>query len=47
MAQGSDDMLYEVPNLRVDYHEVDLGVPVGFWRSVGDSEQRLRGRGFH
>jgi isoquinoline 1-oxidoreductase beta subunit len=37
MAQGSDDTLYEVPNLRVDCHEIDLGVPVGFWRSVGHS----------
>jgi CO/xanthine dehydrogenase Mo-binding subunit len=37
MAQGSDDMLYDIPNLQVECHEVDLGVPVGFWRSVGHS----------
>ncbi len=37
LTQGSFDMEYAVPNLRVDYHEVDLGVPVGFWRSVGHS----------
>ena len=37
MTQGSDDSLYEIPHLRVDYHELDLGVPVGFWRSVGHS----------
>ncbi|MBU6377052.1 MAG: molybdopterin-dependent oxidoreductase [Gammaproteobacteria bacterium] len=46
MAQGSDDMLYEVPNLRVDYHEVDLGVPVGFWRSVGHSYNGFVVEGF-
>jgi isoquinoline 1-oxidoreductase beta subunit len=37
MTQGSSDMRYAFPSLRVDYHEVDLGVPVGFWRSVGHS----------
>lgn len=37
MTQGSDDLLYDIPNVRVDYHELDLGVPVGFWRSVGHS----------
>jgi isoquinoline 1-oxidoreductase beta subunit len=37
ITQGSSDMRYTLPSLRVDYHEVDLGVPVGFWRSVGHS----------
>lgn len=37
LTQGSDDMLYDIEHVRVDYHEVDLGVPVGFWRSVGHS----------
>ncbi|MBM4212498.1 MAG: xanthine dehydrogenase family protein molybdopterin-binding subunit [Gammaproteobacteria bacterium] len=37
LTQGSDDSLYDIPHLRVDYHELDLGVPVGFWRSVGHS----------
>jgi isoquinoline 1-oxidoreductase beta subunit len=37
LTQGSSDLLYEIPQLLVDYHEVDLGVPVGFWRSVGHS----------
>jgi isoquinoline 1-oxidoreductase beta subunit len=37
LTQGSADMRYLLPSLRVDYHEVDLGVPVGFWRSVGHS----------
>lgn len=37
LTQGADDLPYEIPNLQVDYHEVDLGVPVGFWRSVGHS----------
>ena len=37
LTQGADDLLYEIPSLRVDYHDVDIGVPVGFWRSVGHS----------
>ena len=37
LTQGADDMPYAIQNLHVDYHEVDLGVPVGFWRSVGHS----------
>lgn len=37
LTQGADDLRYAIPNLHVDYHEVDLGVPVGFWRSVGHS----------
>ncbi len=37
MTQGSSDQRYAIPHLRVDYHELDLNVPVGFWRSVGHS----------
>ncbi|MCU0758223.1 MAG: molybdopterin-dependent oxidoreductase [Steroidobacteraceae bacterium] len=37
MTQGSADHPYSIEHQLVDYHEVDLGVPVGFWRSVGHS----------
>ncbi len=37
LTQGSSDHLYAIEHQRIDYHEVDLGVPVGFWRSVGHS----------
>ena len=37
MTQGSSDHTYAIAHQRIDYHEVDLGVPVGFWRSVGHS----------
>lgn len=46
MVQGSDDMLYDIGNLQVDYREVDLGVPVGFWRSVGHSHNGFVVEGF-
>jgi isoquinoline 1-oxidoreductase beta subunit len=37
LTQGSGDLHYAIPNVRIDYREVDQGVPVGFWRSVGHS----------
>jgi isoquinoline 1-oxidoreductase beta subunit len=36
--QGADNLRYSVPNIRVEYVMKDLGVPVGFWRSLGYSQ---------
>jgi isoquinoline 1-oxidoreductase subunit beta len=36
-VEGIADMEYGVPNLHVEYVKVDLPIPVGFWRSVGNS----------
>jgi len=30
--------VYDVPNMRVEYHPPDVGIPVSFWRSVGYSQ---------
>lgn len=38
-TEGAKDLTYRIPNIQVDYHQVDPGVPVGFWRSVGHSHQ--------
>jgi CO/xanthine dehydrogenase Mo-binding subunit len=32
------DMHYAIPNLLVEYSRADLAVPVGYWRSVGPSQ---------
>jgi isoquinoline 1-oxidoreductase beta subunit len=32
------DLPYDIPNLLVDYHLTEPGIPVGFWRSVGASQ---------
>jgi isoquinoline 1-oxidoreductase beta subunit len=32
------DLPYEVPNLRIEWIHKDFGIPVGFWRSVGSSQ---------
>ena len=36
-VEGVEDTVYEIPNLMVEYVRVDNPVPVGFWRSVGNS----------
>ncbi|HUM15376.1 MAG TPA: xanthine dehydrogenase family protein molybdopterin-binding subunit [Candidatus Nitrosotalea sp.] len=35
---GARDLPYDIPNLQVDWVNKDFGVPVGFWRSVGSSQ---------
>jgi len=35
---GLDALPYAIPDQLVEYVEVDSGVPVGFWRSVGNSQ---------
>jgi isoquinoline 1-oxidoreductase beta subunit len=37
-VEGVADMAYEVPNILVDYHAEDPGIPVSYWRSVGYSQ---------
>ena len=36
-VEGAVDMPYAIPNLLVDHHSVDNGMPVLWWRSVGHS----------
>ncbi len=33
-----DSIPYAIPNILVDYQVADAGIPVGFWRSVGASQ---------
>lgn len=35
---GLADMHYDIPNVRVEYVRPELAVPVGYWRSVGPSQ---------
>lgn len=37
-TQGASNLLYELPHYRVEWVRVDSPVPVGIWRSVGDSQ---------
>src|SRR5207244_13549773 len=36
-VEGVDDLPYEIPNLAVESHQMDVRVPVQWWRSVGHS----------
>mgnify|MGYP006090885317 CR=1 FL=1 len=36
-TEGADEIPYSIEDFNIDYSEVDLGVPVGFWHSVGSS----------
>jgi isoquinoline 1-oxidoreductase beta subunit len=37
-VEGAANMPYAIANRRTDYVMTELGVPVGFWRSVGNSQ---------
>jgi isoquinoline 1-oxidoreductase beta subunit len=37
-VDGISSVLYGIPNIRVEYHPPDAGIPVGYWRSVGCSQ---------
>jgi isoquinoline 1-oxidoreductase beta subunit len=45
-VEGAVDMEYEVPNLLVEYVRVHNPIPVGFWRSVGNSENAFTKESF-
>jgi isoquinoline 1-oxidoreductase beta subunit len=38
--------IYDVPNMRVEYHPPDVGIPVSFWRSVGYSQNTFFAESF-
>lgn len=37
-VEGAVNLPYAIPHLRVEYRRADTPVPVGFWRSVGNSQ---------
>jgi isoquinoline 1-oxidoreductase beta subunit len=46
-VQGAGDVFpYDIPNVYVDYIMHNPGVPVGFWRSVGNSQNGFMMEGF-
>jgi isoquinoline 1-oxidoreductase beta subunit len=36
-VEGAIQLAYQIPNVEVRFSQADLGVPVGFWRSVGNT----------
>ncbi|NNG15595.1 MAG: xanthine dehydrogenase family protein molybdopterin-binding subunit, partial [Gemmatimonadales bacterium] len=45
-VEGAATLPYDIPNLRVEYTRADVPVPVGFWRSVGSSQNAFVTEGF-
>jgi isoquinoline 1-oxidoreductase beta subunit len=37
-VEGVAEILYSIPNILVDYHPPEVGIPVSYWRSVGYSQ---------
>src|ERR1700674_1317111 len=37
-VEGVENLPYSIPNIFVDYQLTETGIPVGFWRSVGNSQ---------
>jgi isoquinoline 1-oxidoreductase beta subunit len=37
-VEGVANLPYSIPNIQVDYVRTEAGIPVGFWRSVGTSQ---------
>ena len=40
-VSGARDVPYDIPNVQVEWLNKDFGVPLGFWRSVGSSQNAL------
>ena len=45
-TEGVRDLAYTVPNFLVNYHNVDPGIPVSYWRSVGYSQNTFFAESF-
>ena len=45
-VEGAADIPYGIPNIHCDWVHADVGVPVGFWRSVGNSQNYFISEGF-
>ena len=45
-VEGIADLPYAIPHMLVDYHAVDAGIPVSYWRSVGYSQNTFFAESF-
>lgn len=45
-VDGISSVVYNVPNFRVEYHPPEAGIPVGYWRSVGCSQNTFFAESF-
>ena len=45
-VEGVADLPYAIPHMLVDYHAVEAGIPVSYWRSVGYSQNTFFAESF-
>ncbi len=45
-VEGIADLPYAIPHMFVDYHAVEAGIPVSYWRSVGYSQNTFFAESF-
>ena len=45
-VEGVADLPYAIPHILVDYHAVEAGIPVSYWRSVGYSQNTFFAESF-
>ncbi len=45
-VEGCADVAYDIPNFHCGWVNADVGVPIGFWRSVGHSQNGFVAEGF-
>jgi isoquinoline 1-oxidoreductase beta subunit len=45
-VDGITSVLYDIPNMHVEYHAPNAGIPVGYWRSVGCSQNTFFAEAF-
>jgi isoquinoline 1-oxidoreductase subunit beta len=45
-VEGVADVVYAMPHMLVDYHAVESGIPVSYWRSVGYSQNTFFAESF-
>ncbi len=45
-VEGVADLQYAIPHMLVDYHAIEAGIPVSYWRSVGYSQNTFFAESF-
>jgi isoquinoline 1-oxidoreductase beta subunit len=45
-VEGIAELPYEIPNIQVEYHNPSVDIPVGYWRSVGFSQNTFFAESF-
>ena len=45
-VEGIHTLLYDIPNVKVEYHRADAGIPTTYWRAVGYTQNTFFAESF-